>query len=109
MASTSRSWAPINRSRRATTSRSIWDGPPTGSTRALNRLTPWPASSSGQNGPRLLEGRGNAMQAFLEFVVGGLVQKPEELSITAVERNGMTIYELRMNPVDVGRIIGRDG
>lgn len=49
------------------------------------------------------------MQAFLEFVVGGLVQKPEELSITAVERNGMTIYELRMNPVDVGRIIGRDG
>lgn len=49
------------------------------------------------------------MQAFLEFVVGGLVQKPEELSITAVERSGMTIYELRMNPVDVGRIIGRDG
>ena len=49
------------------------------------------------------------MQAFLEYVVRGLVQKPEELSVTPVEKNGMTVYELRMNPADVGRIIGRDG
>jgi predicted RNA-binding protein YlqC (UPF0109 family) len=46
---------------------------------------------------------------FLEYVVKGLVQKPEEVSVTPVERSGMTIYELRMNPADVGRIIGRDG
>jgi len=49
------------------------------------------------------------MQAFLEYVVRGLVQTPEELSVTPVEKNGMTVYELRMNPADVGRIIGRDG
>jgi len=49
------------------------------------------------------------MQVFLEYVVKGLVQKPEEVSVTPVERSGMTIYELRMNPSDVGRIIGRDG
>ena len=49
------------------------------------------------------------MQAFLEYVVRGLVQKPEELSVTPVEKNGLTVYELRMNPTDVGRIIGRDG
>jgi predicted RNA-binding protein YlqC (UPF0109 family) len=49
------------------------------------------------------------MQAFLEYVVKGLVQKPEEITVTPVEKNGMTIYELRMNPSDVGRIIGRDG
>ena len=49
------------------------------------------------------------MQAFLEYVVRGLVQKPEELSVTPMEKNGMTVYELRMNPADVGRIIGRDG
>jgi len=42
-------------------------------------------------------------------VVKGLVQKPEEVSVTPVDRSGMTIYELRMNPADVGRIIGRDG
>jgi predicted RNA-binding protein YlqC (UPF0109 family) len=49
------------------------------------------------------------MQAFLEYVVKGLVQSPEEVSVTPVEKNGLTVYELRMNASDVGRIIGRDG
>ncbi len=49
------------------------------------------------------------MQAFLEYVVKGLVQKPEEITVTPVEKNGATVYELRMNPSDVGRIIGREG
>jgi hypothetical protein len=49
------------------------------------------------------------MQAFLEYVVKGLVQKPEEVSITPVEREGTTVYELRLDPQDVGRIIGRQG
>lgn len=49
------------------------------------------------------------MQAFLEYVVKGLVQHPEEVTITPVQRNGMTIYELRLNEGDVGRIIGRQG
>jgi predicted RNA-binding protein YlqC (UPF0109 family) len=49
------------------------------------------------------------MQEFLEYVVKGLVQKPDEVSITPVERSGMTVYELRMNSADVGRIIGREG
>lgn len=49
------------------------------------------------------------MHAFLEYIVKGLVEKPEEVTVTPVEKNGMTIYELRMNPSDVGRIIGREG
>jgi uncharacterized protein len=49
------------------------------------------------------------MQAFVEYVVKGLVQHPEEVSITAAEKNGMTVYELRLNPDDVGRVIGRQG
>ncbi len=49
------------------------------------------------------------MQAFLEYIVKGLVQHPEEVTITPVQRNGMTIYELRLNEEDVGRIIGRQG
>ncbi len=49
------------------------------------------------------------MQAFLEYVVKGLVQNPEEITIKPVEKNGLTVYELRMNPSDVGRIIGREG
>jgi predicted RNA-binding protein YlqC (UPF0109 family) len=49
------------------------------------------------------------MQAFLEYVVKGLVERPDEVTITPVERNGLTIYELRLNPSDVGRVIGRQG
>jgi predicted RNA-binding protein YlqC (UPF0109 family) len=49
------------------------------------------------------------MQAFLEYVVKGLVQNPNEVAITPVEREGTTVYELRLHPQDVGKIIGRQG
>src|ERR1041385_2400661 len=49
------------------------------------------------------------MQACLEYVVKGLVQNPDAVTITPVEREGTTVYELRMDPQDVGRIIGRQG
>jgi predicted RNA-binding protein YlqC (UPF0109 family) len=37
------------------------------------------------------------------------VQNPEAVTITPVEREGTTVYELRMDPQDVGKIIGRQG
>jgi hypothetical protein len=49
------------------------------------------------------------MQAFLEYVVKGLVQHPDAVSITPVQRDSMTIYELRLHPQDVGQVIGRQG
>jgi predicted RNA-binding protein YlqC (UPF0109 family) len=49
------------------------------------------------------------MQAFLEYVVKGLVAHPDEVTVTPVAREGMTIFELRLNPSDVGKIIGRQG
>lgn len=49
------------------------------------------------------------MQAFLEYVVKGLVDHPEEVTVTPVERDGATIYELRLNQGDVGKVIGRQG
>ena len=49
------------------------------------------------------------MQAFLEYVVKGLVENPDAVTVTPVEREGMTIYELRLHAKDVGRIIGRQG
>ena len=50
-----------------------------------------------------------AMQEFLEYVVKGLVQHPEAVSVTPVERAGITVYELRLDQSDVGKIIGRQG
>lgn len=49
------------------------------------------------------------MQAFLEYVVKGLVDDPDAVSVSPVVREGMTIYELRLAPADVGKVIGRQG
>jgi hypothetical protein len=49
------------------------------------------------------------MQEFLEYVVKGLVQNPGAVSVTPVERAGATVYELRLAPSDVGKIIGKQG
>ena len=49
------------------------------------------------------------MQAFLEYIVKGLVQRPEAVTVTPVGRAGLTVYELRLDPADVGKIIGRQG
>jgi hypothetical protein len=49
------------------------------------------------------------MQEYLAYVVKGLVQNPDAVTVTPVERGGTTIYELRMDPADVGKIIGRQG
>jgi len=49
------------------------------------------------------------MQAFLEYVVKGLVSHPEAVTVTPVVKDALTIYELRMHADDVGKVIGRQG
>jgi predicted RNA-binding protein YlqC (UPF0109 family) len=49
------------------------------------------------------------MQSFVEFIVKGLVKSPDAVTVTAAERSGLTIYEVRVAPADVGRVIGKDG
>ena len=49
------------------------------------------------------------MQAFLEFVVKGLVDRPDAVNVTPVDRDGMTVYELRVHPTDIGKVIGKQG
>jgi uncharacterized protein len=49
------------------------------------------------------------MQGFLEFVVKGLVDRPDAVNVAAVEREGLTIFELRVHPTDIGKVIGKQG
>ncbi|MSU36472.1 MAG: KH domain-containing protein [Pedosphaera sp.] len=49
------------------------------------------------------------MKAFLEYVVKGLVDSPDAVSVNGVNRNGMTVYELRVDAADAGKVIGRKG
>jgi predicted RNA-binding protein YlqC (UPF0109 family) len=49
------------------------------------------------------------MQAFLEFVVRSLVDQPDAVSVTAVEKGGITVFEVRVAQEDAGKVIGRRG
>jgi len=49
------------------------------------------------------------MQAFLEYVVKGLVDRPDAVTVTPVDHNGTTVLEVRVHPTDAGKVIGREG
>jgi uncharacterized protein len=49
------------------------------------------------------------MQAFLEYVLKGLVPHPDQVAVIPADREGMTVYEVRLNPEDMGKVIGREG
>jgi len=49
------------------------------------------------------------MQEFVEYVVKGLVDQPDAVTVTEVEGEVTTVYELRMDSEDVAKVIGRRG
>ena len=51
------------------------------------------------------------MKELLETIVGGLVEKPDEISITEDEPNdeGIIVYHLHVAEGDMGRISGKQG
>ncbi|MGC8744818.1 MAG: KH domain-containing protein [Verrucomicrobiia bacterium] len=49
------------------------------------------------------------MQAFIEYVAKSIAEHPDDVVIEQTERGGITVYQLRLHPEDVGRIIGKNG
>ena len=49
------------------------------------------------------------MQAFVEYVVRSLVDDPDSVDVTATEKGGMTVFEVRVAQDDAGKVIGRRG
>jgi predicted RNA-binding protein YlqC (UPF0109 family) len=49
------------------------------------------------------------MKALVEEIAKALVDYPDEVQVTAVEGSEVTVLELRANPEDLGKIIGRQG
>lgn len=51
------------------------------------------------------------MKELLISIVKGLVEKPDEISVTVDEKNedGVTVYHLHVAEDDMGRVIGRQG
>ena len=49
------------------------------------------------------------MKEFIEAVVKMLVDYPDEVAIREVGSQQISVFELRLNPSDVGKVIGKSG
>ena len=51
------------------------------------------------------------MKELLVSIAAGLVEKPQEVTVTVDEPNeeGVVVYHLHVGPDDMGRVIGRQG
>lgn len=49
------------------------------------------------------------MEDFLNYVVTRLVDRPDAVKIEPVDNGKQTVYELRLHPTDMGKVIGRHG
>jgi predicted RNA-binding protein YlqC (UPF0109 family) len=49
------------------------------------------------------------VQELVEFLAKGLVDKPDEVRVERVEKDGAFVLELHVAPDDVGKVIGRQG
>lgn len=45
----------------------------------------------------------------IEHLVGGIVEHPDDVDVRAKELRRGTIYEVRVHPEDLGKVIGRQG
>ena len=49
------------------------------------------------------------MKELLTYIAKHLVSEPDAVSVTEVEKDGETVFELRVAPDDMGKVIGKSG
>ena len=49
------------------------------------------------------------MKDLLLYIARNLVENPDQVTVTEVERDGELTLELRVAPEDMGKVIGRQG
>jgi len=49
------------------------------------------------------------MKELLQYIAQNLVDNPDDVSVTERETETETVFELRVNPSDMGKVIGRQG
>jgi len=50
-----------------------------------------------------------AMKELVEIIAKSLVRNPDQVNVTEAQDNSVTIYEVRVAPEDMGKIIGKQG
>lgn len=49
------------------------------------------------------------MIKLVEYLACSLVDNPDKVTVSEVEKADMTVYELRVAPEDMGKVIGKQG
>jgi predicted RNA-binding protein YlqC (UPF0109 family) len=49
------------------------------------------------------------VKPLIEFIARALVDKPEAVELRSTNGEGGSLYELKVAPEDIGKVIGRDG
>jgi hypothetical protein len=49
------------------------------------------------------------VEQLIIYLVRALVDQPDQVSLRASDAEGARLYELKVAPEDVGKVIGRDG
>ncbi len=49
------------------------------------------------------------MKDLVEAIAKALVDKPDQVQVNAIEGEQVTVLELRVDPTDLGKVIGRQG
>lgn len=49
------------------------------------------------------------MKDLLIYIAQNLVDEPDKVTVTEIEKEGETVFELRVADNDMGKVIGRQG
>jgi predicted RNA-binding protein YlqC (UPF0109 family) len=52
---------------------------------------------------------GGSMKDLVEAIAKALVDNPDQVVVRSVEGEQVTVFELRVHPADLGKVIGRQG
>jgi predicted RNA-binding protein YlqC (UPF0109 family) len=46
---------------------------------------------------------------LIDYVARSLIDHPDEMELTEIDEDGLTVYQLHVAPRDIGKVIGRRG
>jgi len=46
---------------------------------------------------------------LIEYIARSLVTQPDQVQVTEVDDNGVSVFRLQVAPEDMGKVIGRQG
>ena len=49
------------------------------------------------------------MEELVRYIAKSLVEKPEAVEVTVLEKEGECVIQLRVDPSDMGKVIGKQG